>query len=258
MKKMRQLACSVALVGLLGSAPALAALSAADKTFATEAAHGGLAEVQLGQLAEEKATSPQVKEFAQRMVKDHTEANQELMQVSRSENLELPTQLDAQHKSEMDRLRALSGNAFDTAYMQHMVQDHRKTVADFQKQAQSGTDPGLKSFAQNYLPILQQHLQLSERSAAAFGTVRAQSVATTDKDSNAAVQSRGGNDTDVPAKGANSFTEGQAQSRIADRGYSNVDDLKKDDDGVWRGNAQHNGQSVQVWLDYKGNVGEAR
>ncbi len=83
-------------------------------------------------------------------------------------------------------------------------------------------------------------------------------TATTDKDSNAAVQSRGGNDTDVPAKGSNSFTEGQAKGRIEDRGYTNVAQLKKDDDGVWRGQAQKSGTSVGVWVDYKGNVGEQR
>ena len=83
-------------------------------------------------------------------------------------------------------------------------------------------------------------------------------TATTDKDSNAAVQSRGGNDTDVPAKGSNSFTEGQAKGRIEDRGYTNVAQLKKDDDGVWRGQAQKSGTSVAVWVDYKGNVGEQR
>jgi putative membrane protein len=150
---------------LLSAAPALAALSAADKTFATEAAHGGLAEVQMGQLAIQKASSPQVKQFAQRMVQDHTQANQELMQLGKSENLTLPTQIDATHKSEMDRLTALSGNAFDTAYMQQMVRDHQTTVADFQKQAQSGTDAALKAFAQKQLPILQQHLQMAQASA---------------------------------------------------------------------------------------------
>jgi hypothetical protein len=66
------------------------------------------------------------------------------------------------------------------------------------------------------------------------------------------------NDTTAPAKGSNSFTEGQAKDRIAQRGYSNVADLKKDDAGVWRGTAQHGSNPVQVWLDYKGNVGEAR
>ena len=143
----------------------MAALSAADKTFAIEAAHGGLAEVQLGQLAEQKATSPQIKEFAQRMVKDHTQANQELIQLGKSESLNLPTQLDAKHKSEMDRLSAMSGNAFDATYMRHMVQDHKQTVADFQKQAQTGSDPALKSFAQKYLPIIQQHLQMAMSAA---------------------------------------------------------------------------------------------
>src|SRR3954451_24013824 len=162
---MRKLGYSVAVVGLLGAAPAMAALSAADKAFATEAAHGGLAEVQLGQLAEQKATSSQIKEFAQRMVKDHTQANQELMQLGKTENLNLPTQIDAKHKSEMDRLSAMSGNAFDTAYMQHMVQDHKQTIADFQKQVRSGSDPALRSFTQRYLPIIQQHLQMAESSA---------------------------------------------------------------------------------------------
>ena len=64
------------------------------------------------------------------------------------------------------------------------------------------------------------------------------------------------NDTIAPAKGSNSFTEAQAKDRIAQRGYANVSDLRKDDAGVWRGNAQHSGSDVKVWLDYKGNVGE--
>jgi hypothetical protein len=64
------------------------------------------------------------------------------------------------------------------------------------------------------------------------------------------------NDTAAPAKGSNSFTEAQAKDRIGQRGYANVSDLRKDDAGVWRGHAQHSGSNVQVWLDYKGNVGE--
>ena len=64
------------------------------------------------------------------------------------------------------------------------------------------------------------------------------------------------NDFTVPVKGSNSFTVGEAQSRIAQRGYVNVSDLKKDNDGVWRGTAQHSGSDVKVWVDYKGNVGE--
>ena len=86
------------------------------------------------------------------------------MQLGKAENLNLPAQLDTKHKSEMDRLSTMSGNAFDAAYMQHMVQDHQKTIADFQKQAESGSDPALKSFAQKQLPILQQHLQMAQAS----------------------------------------------------------------------------------------------
>jgi putative membrane protein len=163
---MRLIVSTVAVVALLEGVPALAAVSGPDDAFASEAAYGGLAEVQMGQLALQKAASPQVKQFAQRMVTDHTQANRDLMSLSKSENLNLPKQMDAQHKHEMDRLSAMSGNAFDTAYMQHMVQDHRETVADFQKQAQSGSDPALKAFAQKYLPIIQQHLQMAETSAA--------------------------------------------------------------------------------------------
>ena len=62
----------------------------------------------------------------------------------------------------------------------------------------------------------------------------------------------------TPAKGANSFTMEQARSRIADKGFSNVSDLAKDKDGIWRGKAQKAGTSMGVWLDYKGNVGESR
>jgi putative membrane protein len=162
---MRMSVSAVAIMSMLGTLPTLAAVSGADKTFATEAAKGGLAEVQLSQLALQKASSPQVKDFAQRMVTDHTQANQDLMQLGTSENLNLPTQLDTKHKSELDRLNAMSGTAFDTAYMQDMVQDHKQAVADFQKQAKSGSDPALKSFAQKYLSVIQQHLQMAEANA---------------------------------------------------------------------------------------------
>jgi len=161
---MRKSASILALAAFtaLTAGPALAAVSAADKTFATEAAEGGMAEVQLGQLAAQKASSPQVKEFAQRMVTDHSQANQELMQVAKQQGVVVPTQLDSKERNEMDTLRNLSGAQFDSAYMQHMLQDHQKDVADFQKQAQSGSDPALKAFAQKSLPILQQHLQMAQ------------------------------------------------------------------------------------------------
>jgi putative membrane protein len=152
---------SFALLTALGAGQTMAAVSAADKIFATEAAQGGLAEAEMGQLALQKGTSPQVKQFAQRMVTDHTQANQDLLQLGKAEGLNLPSEVDAKHKGDMDRLRGMNGDAFDTAYMQDMVQDHQKDVADFQKQAQSDGAPALKAFAQKYLPVLQQHLQMA-------------------------------------------------------------------------------------------------
>ena len=83
------------------------------------------------------------------------------------------------------------------------------------------------------------------RGAAAAGGDRNQAVATTD--ANAA----------EPARGASSFTEGQARGRFEDKGYTGVTSLAKGDDGVWRGTATKGGASVQVWLDYKGNIGQA-
>jgi putative membrane protein len=96
------------------------------------------------------------------MVSDHTQANQELMLLAKSGGMDLPSQVDAKHKSVMERLQGTSGSAFDTAYMQSMVRDHEQDVADFQKEAKSGSDPGLKAFAEKYLPVLQQHLQMAQ------------------------------------------------------------------------------------------------
>lgn len=90
------------------------------------------------------------------------------------------------------------------------------------------------------------------------GAALAQTTGTTSqsKDSNAAVQSPTSDTALVPARGANSFTEDQAKSRIEAQGYANVSDLTKDDNGVWRGRAQKGGTPVGVWLDYKGTVGQ--
>jgi len=147
---------------LLGASQALAATPAPDKSFAMKAAQGGLAEVQDGQLAAQKATSPLVKQFGQRMVTDHSQANDELQQIAEQQNLTLPTQPGATQQATDRRLRAMAGADFDTAYMNHAVQDHQQDVAAFQREAQSGKDPALKAFAQKYLPIIRTHLQLAQ------------------------------------------------------------------------------------------------
>jgi putative membrane protein len=142
-----------------------AGMGDSDTTFVKKAAEGGLAEVQLGQLAAQKASSPEVKKFGQRMVDDHTKANEQLKQVAAEKNIDLPQQLNAKDKATKARLEKLSGDQFDRAYMKDMVKDHQKDVAEFQKQAQTGKDPAIKNFAQQTLPTLQSHLQEAQQIA---------------------------------------------------------------------------------------------
>jgi putative membrane protein len=133
-----------------------------DNTFATNAAEGGMAEVQLGNLAKDHASSPDVKSFGQTMVDDHTKANDELKSIAAKKNITLPASLNAKDQATYDRLSKLNGAAFDKAYMRDMVSDHRTDVKEFQNEADHGADPDLKSFAGKTLPTLQHHLQLAE------------------------------------------------------------------------------------------------
>jgi putative membrane protein len=96
------------------------------------------------------------------MTDDHTQANQDLKQIAAQENLTLPTQPESSAQTEAKRLQQANGSAFDHEYVEHMVKDHEKDVAAFRKEAQSGQDPAVKGFAQKYLPVLEQHLQMAK------------------------------------------------------------------------------------------------
>ncbi len=131
----------------------------ADEMFVKKAAQGSKAEVELGQLALQKASSDDVKKFAQRMVDDHTKAGQELQSAVSSKGMTLPDQPDAKEQAEKERLSKLDGPAFDKAYMAHMVKDHQKDVAEFRKEANNGKDQAVKAFAFKTLPTLEDHLK---------------------------------------------------------------------------------------------------
>lgn len=137
-------------------------MGTADQTFVTKAAQGGMAEVQLGQLAKDHASSQAVKDFGQHMIDDHSKANDELKSLASQKSVTLPTDLDAKDKAVYDRLSKLNGAAFDKAYMRDMVSDHKKDIAEFQKEANSGKDPDVKAWASKTLPTLQSHLQMAE------------------------------------------------------------------------------------------------
>lgn len=135
------------------------AATSPDHRFAKNAAAGGMAEVKLGELAQEKASDPSVKAFGRRMAEDHTKAGEQLRQVAQSQNITLPVELNATDQARYDQLRKLSGPEFDHAYMEMMVEDHEKDVAEFKREASSGKNPAIKDFAVQTLPTLEDHLR---------------------------------------------------------------------------------------------------
>jgi putative membrane protein len=140
-------------------------LSLSDKKFVRDAAQGGMAEVELGKLATEKASSDDVKKFGQRMVDDHTKAADQLKQVASSEGIQLPQALSAKDKMTEERLSKLSGEQFDKAYMADMVKDHTQDVTEFQHESHSGKDAAVKNFASQTLPTLEDHLKQAKEIA---------------------------------------------------------------------------------------------
>ena len=137
-------------------------VSSGDRKFIEKAAQGGLAEVQLGKLAADKASAAEVKQFGQRMVDDHGKANDQLKALATSKGVNVSTELDRSTRREMDKLSKLSGAAFDREYMKHMVADHKKDVSEFKSEAKRAKDADVRQFAASTLPTLEQHLSLAQ------------------------------------------------------------------------------------------------
>jgi putative membrane protein len=138
------------------------AKSAAMATFAKNAAIGGMEEVEIGKVAVQNAANARVKEFGQRMIDDHSKANDELKRAADQDGITVPADLDAKHKAEKDKFAKMSGAAFDKAYMADMVRDHKKDVAEFEKAAKHSGDSAVKNFAEKTLPTLREHLKMAE------------------------------------------------------------------------------------------------
>jgi putative membrane protein len=147
------------------STSAADALSPAEKAFVTKAAEGGQAEVELAQLALQKAESQAVKALAQRIAEDHQRANQELQIIAEQKAVTLPSTLGKEHAAEKSRLEGLSGAQFDRAYVQQMIKDHRKDIAEFEQISTKAADADVKAFASKTLPTLKEHLAQAESAA---------------------------------------------------------------------------------------------
>lgn len=130
--------------------------------FVTEAAISGMHEVEMGTAASAKAYSQEVKTYAQQMVADHSKANNELKELAAKKNITLPNQHEDGHKADHEKLMAEKDIAFDKAYMQMMVNDHKKTVELFEDASKNCEDAEIKSFASKHLPIVQKHLETAE------------------------------------------------------------------------------------------------
>ena len=156
------------------SASSSGKLAPADRQFIKKAAEGGLAEVQLGQLATEKADSQDVKQFGQRMVDDHTKANDQLKQVASQKGVTVPDKLSPKDAATKARLEKLSGKAFDRAYMRDMEMDHTKDVSEFRLESKNAKDPDVKNFASQTLPTLQDHLKEAKSIAPKTGAKTSQ------------------------------------------------------------------------------------
>ena len=137
-------------------------LSASDYRFAADAARGGMEEVELGQLAQQKGVNQSVRDFGQRMVTDHNQANNELKQLLASKGATLPTELSHHERSTINDLQNASGADFDKTYARDMVKDHKRDVKDFQKAAKDVNDPELKAWAQKTSPTLEEHSRMAQ------------------------------------------------------------------------------------------------
>ncbi|MDW6021058.1 DUF4142 domain-containing protein [Mesorhizobium sp. BAC0120] len=132
-----------------------------DRLFAQLLAAGGMAEVDLGKLAADKTDHDGVKNFANRMVQDHSKANDLLKSIAEKSKIPLPGELDADHQKMRADLEKLNGTEFDLAYLSGQIVDHQKTVQLLSWQIGSGQDAELQHFAADQLPIVLDHLQMA-------------------------------------------------------------------------------------------------
>jgi putative membrane protein len=152
--------------GATGPGPVL---TPGDRAFADDLASTNIAEISLGKLAQQKGTIAAVKDFGARMVRDHTELNNELTTWAKDNHVVLPTTMSAADMAEQHKLASLSGKAFDDAYMETMLSDHQHDIVKVQREAESVTNPQVKQLASRTLPVLEDHVRLAEYYAGQMG-----------------------------------------------------------------------------------------
>jgi putative membrane protein len=177
-------------------------LSSHDRKFVKEAAIGGMYEVEAGQLALKNASSDEVKQMAQHIVDDHTQANEKLKSIAQAKGLtDVPMELDSKHQKELDKLGKLSGADFDRKYSSMMVSDHKKDIKAFEKEAKSGSDPEIKQFAADAVPTLKGHLSMAQNAKrAASGHSGTHTSALDNGDASQSTEQRSNRDSTAQGK----------------------------------------------------------
>ncbi|MES2919731.1 MAG: DUF4142 domain-containing protein [Pseudomonadota bacterium] len=138
-------------------------VSRQDRKFVEDAAIGGMAEVQLGQLASQRAQDSAVRDYGNRMVSDHTPANQRLMTIASTVGITPPDKLDFMHRRTVKKLTKAEAKDFDEDYIDSQVSDHKKMIELMEEQIEDGQNPELKQYATDLLPRLREHLQMAQR-----------------------------------------------------------------------------------------------
>ena len=162
MKYSKSLWFAAAVAVALMAVPVRAQSMHGDNSFVTKAAEGGMAEVQMAQLAQSKAHSQAVKDLANRLYTDHSKAGDELKNIAGKANVTWPSSLNMKQQREYNKLQTLSGADFDREYVSYQIRVHKEDINMFQHEAEHGTNPDVKAWAAKNLPTLREHLHMAE------------------------------------------------------------------------------------------------
>jgi putative membrane protein len=137
-------------------------VSSRDAKFLRKAAEGNSAEIQMGQMVAQRTQDQQVRNFAEKIVRDHTQANQQLQQIAQAKGIDLPQNPAKSDQRTITRLENLSGPQLDREAIDHWVKDHKKDIKEYNSEAKRARDPQVKQFAISTLPTLRDHLNNAE------------------------------------------------------------------------------------------------
>ncbi len=136
-------------------------ISKMDMEFASKAADGGLAEVEMGKLAKQKSKSSEVRDLAEELIKDHSQANDTLMKLAKDSDMTVPSTPSGKYKSILDKLKSAEGDEFDRQFVSMQIEEHESEINLFSSEADHGSDPDLREFASGCVPVLKEHLEMA-------------------------------------------------------------------------------------------------